>query len=99
MELDKDAPIWTLTVGQFTELMNSLTPKKEEPDEQVQQFDKYSYGLSGLSTLLDCCKTTAWKIKDSGKIDKAIRQVGRKIIVDNEKALELLGRKNQNPKK
>ncbi len=95
MELDKDAPIWTLTVGQFTELMNSLTPKKEEPDEQVQQIDKYSYGLSGLATLLGCSKTTAWKIKDSGKIDKAIRQVGRKIIVDNEKALELLGRKNQ----
>lgn len=98
MELDKDAPIWTLTVGQFTELMNSLTPKKEEPDEQVKQIDKYSYGLSGLATLLRCSKTTAWKIKDSGKIDKAIRQVGRKIIIDNEKALELLGRlrKNQN---
>lgn len=95
MELDKDAPIWTLTVGQFTELMNSLTPKKEEPDEQVQQIDKYSYGLSGLAALLRCSKTTAWKIKGSGKIDKAIRQVGRKIIVDNEKALELLGRKNQ----
>lgn len=95
MELDKDAPIWTLTVGQFTELMNSLTPKKEEPNEQVQQIDKYSYGLSGLAALLGCSKTTAWKIKDSGKIDKAIRQVGRKIIVDNEKALELLGRKNQ----
>lgn len=91
MGLDKDAPIWTLTVGQFTELMNSLT-KKEEPDEQVQQIDKYSYGLSGLAALLGCSKTTAWKIKDSGKIDKAIRQVGRKIIVDNEKALELLGR-------
>lgn len=95
MEYDKDAPIWTLTVGQFTELINSLTIKKEEPDKQVQHFDKNSYGLSGLAALLGCSKTTAWKIKDSGKIDKAIRQVGRKIIIDNEKALELLGRTNQ----
>lgn len=93
MHLDKNAPIWTLTVGQFTDLMNSLKQTKEEPKEQVKELDKYSYGLKGLANLLGCSKTTAWKIKDSGKIDKAIKQVGRKIIIDNKKALELLSRK------
>lgn len=95
MHLDKNAPIWTLTVGQFTDLMNSLTQTKEEPKEQVKELDKYSYGLKGLANLLGCSKTTAWKIKDSGKIDKAIKQVGRKIIIDNKKALELLSKNNK----
>jgi hypothetical protein len=36
---------------------------------------------------------TANRIKQSGKIDKAITQIGRKIIVDAELALELAGRK------
>ena len=33
------------------------------------------------------------RIKKSGKIDKAITQIGRKIIVDVELALELAGKK------
>ena len=37
--------------------------------------------------------STANKIKKSGKIDKAITQVGRKIVVDAELALELAGYK------
>ena len=36
---------------------------------------------------------TANRIKKSGKIDKAITQIGRKIIVDAELALELAGKK------
>jgi predicted site-specific integrase-resolvase len=36
---------------------------------------------------------TAHRIKKDGKIDKAITQIGRKIIVDADLALELAGRK------
>ena len=36
---------------------------------------------------------TANRIKKSGKIDKAITQIGRKIIIDAELALELAGKK------
>ena len=36
---------------------------------------------------------TANRIKQSGKINRAITQVGRKIIVDADLALELAGRK------
>ena len=38
---------------------------------------------------------TANRIKKSGVIDKAITQCGRKIIVDSELALQLVGRKPQ----
>jgi hypothetical protein len=36
---------------------------------------------------------TANRIKQSGKIDRAITQIGRKIIIGAELALELAGRK------
>ena len=45
------------------------------------------------SRLFGCSLPTANRIKQSGKIDRAITQVGRKIIVDADLALELAGRK------
>lgn len=95
MGYDMNAPLWTLTIGEFADLIGRHTPKKEETPSDVNQVEKYSYGLQGLADLLGCSKTTAWKIKDSGKLKGAVVQEGRKIIIDNEKALELLGRKKK----
>ena len=54
---------------------------------------RYVYGLAGIARLFGCSLPTANRIKQSGKIDRAITQVGRKIIVDADLALELAGRK------
>ena len=54
---------------------------------------RFVYGLSGLARLFGCSLPTANRIKQSGKIDRAITQVGRKIIIDADLALELAGRK------
>ena len=54
---------------------------------------KYVYGIQGIAKLFGCSLPTANRIKKSGKIDKAITQIGRKIIVDAELALELAGKK------
>ena len=54
---------------------------------------KYVYGIPGIARLFGCSLPTANRIKKSGKIDKAITQIGRKIIVDAELALELAGKK------
>ncbi|MFI3294042.1 MAG: DUF3853 family protein, partial [Rikenellaceae bacterium] len=43
--------------------------------------------------LFGCSIPTAQRIKKSGVINRAITQLGRKIIVDAELALELAGRK------
>ena len=51
------------------------------------------YGLAGIARLFGCSLPTANRIKLSGKINRAITQVGRKIIVDADLALELAGRK------
>ena len=53
----------------------------------------YVYGIRGLASLFNCSMPTANRIKQSGKIDRAIKQIGRKIVVDADLALELAGRK------
>ena len=62
---------------------------------QVETSKKYVYGIKGLSELFDCSIPTANRIKASGKIDKAITQIGRKIIIDSELALKLAGDKKR----
>ena len=49
--------------------------------------------MAGIARLFGWSIPTANRIKQSGKIDKAITQIGRKIIVDADLALELAGRK------
>ena len=59
-----------------------------------EQHLKYAYGIRGIANLLNCSIATANRIIKSGVINDAIIQNGRTIIVDTEKALELM--KNSN---
>ncbi|WP_288084005.1 DUF3853 family protein, partial [Xylanibacter rodentium] len=43
--------------------------------------------------IFSCSKPTAIRIKKSGRIDKAITQVGRKIVIDTDLALQLASQK------
>jgi len=54
---------------------------------------KHVHGLAGIASLFGCSIPTAYRIKKSGIIDAAITQIGRKIVVDAPKALELAGKK------
>ena len=47
------------------------------------------YGIEGIARVFGCSVPTANRIKKSGIIDKAITQIGRKIIVDADLALSL----------
>lgn len=83
-----------LTVGQLRQILRSegvSTTKKENATPKTEK--KYVYGIAGIARLFNCSPVTANRIKQSGKIDKAVTQVGRKIIVDAELALELAGKK------
>ncbi len=61
---------------------------QETPTEK-----RYVYGIAGLCEIFGCSKPTAIRIKESGRIDKAITQVGRKIVIDAELALQLASSK------
>ena len=85
-----------MTGEEFLFLVKSGTAKDENTSSTKVadvSSSKYVYGLSGIANLFGCSIPTANRIKKSGKIDKAIRQIGRKIIVDAELALELVGQK------
>lgn len=85
-------PLWQLTVGEFRQLLKewgnfspNVTP--------VGREKKYVYGIPGIAELFNCSIASANKIKASGRIDNAIIQIGRKIIVDADLALELARKK------
>lgn len=47
------------------------------------------YGIEGIARVFGCSVPTANRIKRSGVIDKAITQIGRKIVIDADLALAL----------
>ena len=90
----KQKPLWQMTGEEFLFLhQNSLVTDVQQPIITVDTTKKYVYGILGIAKLFGCSIPTANRIKQSGKIDRAITQIGRKIIVDAQLAIELAGRK------
>ena len=81
-------PIMTMTGREFLELFGKAinTPAKVKDFSQTECV----FGLDGLASLIGCKKTKAQQVKNSGILDDAIIQNGRKLIIDKNKALELL---------
>ena len=73
-----------MTVEEYLEREAQKT-QQQEPEKSRNLV----YGLKGIQQLFDCKTTTAWRIKNSEWIKPAITQVGRKIVVDADLALEL----------
>ena len=77
--IDPKTPIWRLTVEEFLEVSKKINSEK-----------KYEFGLKGLAKMLGCSISKASEIKSSGLLDDAIIQNGHLIIIDKEKAMELM---------
>jgi hypothetical protein len=82
--IDTKKPLFQLTVEEFLELQKAYSSEK-----------KYEYGLKGLAKLLGCSRSKASELKSSGILDEAIIQNGKIIIIDKEKALQLLAMKKK----
>lgn len=98
--INKKTRIIDLTLG---ELLEAIEEKIKDaiagkPDKGAATEKRYVYGLKGLAKILGCSKTTASRIKQSGKIKPAITQVGALLIIDADLALKLLADDKQ-PKK
>ena len=91
-----DQPVWQM-IGEERLFLAQHGKTYDEGEVTIKSSAKeqkhFVYGLAGLARLFGCSLPTANRIKQSGKIDKAITQIGRKIIIDAELALELAGRK------
>lgn len=92
--MDAKKRIIDLTLGEFLdaigERMEVSAQKPEKPKSaKPKSAKRYVYGLKGLAMLLGCSKTTAARLKASGRIDEAITQVGALLIIDADLALKL----------
>lgn len=85
-------PLWKLTGEEFLKLLTNID--KDTPETPIEPettgFPKYVYGIRGIANLLDCSISTANRIKKKGILDDAIIQQGRTIMVDVNRALQLL---------
>ena len=87
-------PVWQMTGEEFIFLSKHASRQTETQPQPVTDTErKYVYGILGIAKLFGCSLPTANRIKKSGKIDKAITQIGHKIIVNVELTLELAGKK------
>lgn len=85
-------PIWQMTGEEFLFLQQNAA-RREDTDKKEEVVDaqtkRYEYGIRGIAKVFGCSIPTANRIKKSGRIDRAISQVGRKIIIDADLALQL----------
>ena len=90
-----DKPVWQMTGEEllFLARHGNMSTNGETAKASSKEEKRYVYGLAGIARLFGCSLPTANRIKQSGKINRAITQIGRKIIVDADLALELAGRK------
>lgn len=94
-------PLWQMTGEEFLFLQNSALQRANYVPTPVAETSKkrYEYGIRGIAKIFGCSIPTANRIKKSGKINAAITQVGRKIIVDADHALQLAQDKSMCNKK
>ena len=78
-----------LTVGELMELIEAAQTEKTTPQAPTAPEKRFVYGIAGIAQVFNCSMTTANRIKASGRIDRAIMQNGRIIVVDADLALEL----------
>lgn len=96
MEIDKNKALFQLSVGEFIELMDSILNRPATSHDEVKQERRLEYGIPGIARIFNCSISTANRIKASGKIDKAISQRGRLIVIDVDKALQLFNNSKSN---
>ena len=85
-------PLCMMTGEQFAFLASNLSLISDQANKNKVEAEKPKhlvYGIKGIADTFGCSIPTANRIKRSGIIDGAITQVGRKIIIDADLALEL----------
>ena len=88
--MDENKKLFDITLGDLKEMVVEALMERDARQMAENAQKRYVYGIAGIAQLFGCCNTTANKIKQSGAINDAISQQGGIIVVDAEKALDLL---------
>ena len=94
---DTSKPLYTLTVGEFFQMMEDFIQKAADGGKDITvEADKPTgrlvYGLAGIEELFHVSHKTAQYYKDH-IICEAVRQNGRKIVTDVDLALKLFNQR------
>lgn len=87
---DPNKRVIDMTASEFAEVLCDVMQRISTKEEEFKPSKRLVYGIAGIAQLFNCSKTTANRIKASGKIDQAISQCGRMISVDADLALQLM---------
>lgn len=82
-------PIAMMTGEELIFLINNACERMNVTVSNTTKQKRIFYGIEGIAKVFGCSVPTANRIKKSGVIDEAITQVGRKVVVDADLALEL----------
>lgn len=91
LNFGENTPLAMLTVGQFKEIIISAMPR-QEVETKLDASPNYIYGLAGIRELFGVSHATAQKLKNT-ILAPAVKQCGRKIIVDARMAVELFNKR------
>ena len=92
----KNQPLLQSTLGDLVEVLKEELGFASESgnDEKGNTFPSgskhYVRGMKELAVALHCSISTAQRIKSSGVIDAAISQNGKVVVIDVERALDIL---------
>ena len=89
-----ETPIAALTVSQFVELLDKNKSPEPAPAGPADYTQGFVHGLKGIRQLFGVSHATAQRYKDTF-LKPAVRQNGRKIVVDVAQALELFDKHNR----
>ena len=89
MMLNPNTRIIDLTVGELVDLIRETPAAVSSSTKPEQKPRNLEYGIAGIARIFNCSMATANRIKASGKIDDAITQTGRIIVIDVDRALQL----------
>lgn len=83
-------PVAMMTGEELYFLLDNSRGTQNDDNAQVVQPKHMFYGIEGIAQIFGCSVPTANRIKKSGVINEAITQMGRKIVIDGDKALALV---------
>ena len=89
-KVNDSTPLANVTIGEFWELYEQrygVHPLSSQGNDK-QSHGRLVYGLRGIQDLFNCSHKQAQFYKDS-VIKEAVKQNGRKIVVDADLALKL----------
>lgn len=86
-------PLLLLTVREALRVIPAIKMNIASEKDEGLMGDEYAVGITQLAKLLKCGKTKAQELKNSGILDSAIHQSGKKIYINKRKLAELIDQK------